>query len=492
MNNLLLVGALCLLAAGGALSGVGATEVDTGTDLSGPNVCERRVLVTRYIFRNESYSCCRRYWDSQCYSSSEEEDDGRRHWGGCWRSERTTCYTWRKFCVRTYENVRFCCRGYVKHEGMCVRDVMCEEGNGGCEQQCSSSEGGRGMCSCWPGYKLAEDGKTCEDENECLSDNGGCSDTCINTLGSFYCECSDPGYRLGEDRRTCEDIDECSYPDKCEHDCHNKPGSFYCTCQPGFDLLEGSICRDADECADPTYNHMCDGLCINDYGGFHCECPEGQRLAADNKTCLAPATVDPSAPTPMMNTERYVMQPMSMERKEASSLVGAIAGGVVGALLLLALLCLLLFCCWRRGCCCFAAAAVVEKKHPPEDNVYANVEPVQTAAFANATYSDPGEVISSRKPAPLPKPAQVSAGSSKLADIEAVYDNPPPYDNPAFPAGKPPAYDNQAYDNSESVYENHVKRSQETAQYDNPGAIEKEQVSKKMSVNDMIKRFDSQ
>ena len=43
------------------------------------------------------------------------------------------------------------------------------------------------------------------DVNECNSNNGGCSQRCINTAGSFYCSCY-TGYRLDSNRRSCSGI----------------------------------------------------------------------------------------------------------------------------------------------------------------------------------------------------------------------------------------------------------------------------------------------
>ena len=61
-------------------------------------------------------------------------------------------------------------------------------------------------CSCRVGYKLAEDGYSCEDVNECelKYKEGGCQQRkrCTNSVGSFQCDCK-PGYRLAEDGRKC-------------------------------------------------------------------------------------------------------------------------------------------------------------------------------------------------------------------------------------------------------------------------------------------------
>ena len=41
------------------------------------------------------------------------------------------------------------------------------------------------------------------DINECETDNGGCDDNCTDTDGSFYCGCDTAGYEVGPDALTC-------------------------------------------------------------------------------------------------------------------------------------------------------------------------------------------------------------------------------------------------------------------------------------------------
>ena len=40
------------------------------------------------------------------------------------------------------------------------------------------------------------------DVDECVTNNGGCDHYCTNTIGSFVCSCY-PGYTLDGDGRTC-------------------------------------------------------------------------------------------------------------------------------------------------------------------------------------------------------------------------------------------------------------------------------------------------
>lgn len=57
-------------------------------------------------------------------------------------------------------------------------------------------------CICQEGYKLAEDGLSCEDEDECATHSHRCQHYCEDRIGSFVCKCAN-GYELQEDGRDC-------------------------------------------------------------------------------------------------------------------------------------------------------------------------------------------------------------------------------------------------------------------------------------------------
>ena len=100
------------------------------------------------------------------------------------------------------------------------------------------------------------------DINECSTNKGGCQHNCHNTAGSYYCTCYS-GWELSSDGKTCTgrdnkiiinrithipvDINECSGSHGCEHNCHNTAGSYYCTCNSGWVLASnGRNCQGMD------------------------------------------------------------------------------------------------------------------------------------------------------------------------------------------------------------------------------------------------------
>ena len=99
-----------------------------------------------------------------------------------------------------------CAAGYACNAGECVaKPRACTVNNGGCEQGCRDWSGGH-ECSCYAGYDLADNGRSCENIDECSSDpceNGG---TCIDVLNSYSCQCP-----AGWTGSTCAtNINECA------------------------------------------------------------------------------------------------------------------------------------------------------------------------------------------------------------------------------------------------------------------------------------------
>ena len=93
----------------------------------------------------------------------------------------------------------------------------------GCSQNCTNTIGSY-FCSCYPGYQLDIGNETCignrlinrvkktpgnvlcliflPDIDECALNISGCNQNCTNTIGSYFCSCY-PGYKLDKDDKTC-------------------------------------------------------------------------------------------------------------------------------------------------------------------------------------------------------------------------------------------------------------------------------------------------
>ncbi|CAL1548117.1 unnamed protein product, partial [Lymnaea stagnalis] len=165
-------------------------------------------------------------------------------------------------------------------------DDPCEIDNGGCHQYCTPHGGHKHSCSCYAGYNLEKDAKTCHDTDECSIDNGGCEHECLNTEGSFFCSCAAGFVPNGPH---CVDIDECEKKEnQCPGPCINSPGSFRCDCNiTGFTTSQTTLdhCEDIDECG--NHNGGCDDVCNNKRGTFECRCEtKGRKLGEDGRSCV--------------------------------------------------------------------------------------------------------------------------------------------------------------------------------------------------------------
>ncbi|KAM9813526.1 fibulin-2 [Neosynchiropus ocellatus] len=173
-------------------------------------------------------------------------------------------------------------------------------GNGGCSQQCRA-ESGRARCSCFPGFSLMRDGRTCEDVDECMTNTHSCrsGESCVNMVGSFVCELQvncPAGYRFRN--RVCEDIDECvqgTHNCGVGFACENTEGSFMCIskqrCISGFTRDHGGNCVDINECSGPPEPCGPGFSCINTVGSFTCRlkgimCSPGYRASTDGNKCV--------------------------------------------------------------------------------------------------------------------------------------------------------------------------------------------------------------
>ncbi|XP_052846692.1 signal peptide, CUB and EGF-like domain-containing protein 1 isoform X2 [Drosophila gunungcola] len=104
-------------------------------------------------------------------------------------------------CQNTYGSYQCSCpQGLMLSNNFTCTDP-CEPNKNGCDHMCLADKGGE--CSCREGYRLKNDGKSCEDVDECLEHNGSCEQMCLNLQGTHACSC-DTGYKLAKDKRTCQ------------------------------------------------------------------------------------------------------------------------------------------------------------------------------------------------------------------------------------------------------------------------------------------------
>ena len=95
----------------------------------------------------------------------------------------------------------------------CARNIS------GCNQNCTNTIGSY-FCSCYLGYEIQNDNRTCigkylilllhvrsftiffVDTDECARNISGCNQNCTNTIGSYFCSCY-PGYEIQNNNKTC-------------------------------------------------------------------------------------------------------------------------------------------------------------------------------------------------------------------------------------------------------------------------------------------------
>ncbi|XP_056129358.1 fibulin-2 [Lampris incognitus] len=173
-------------------------------------------------------------------------------------------------------------------------------GNGPCSQQCAVVEG-QARCSCFPGFRLMADRRTCEDVNECVTNTHSCrpDERCVNTVGSFVCEqhvTCPPGYQLRGG--VCDDIDECVVRSgNCGigFECENTEGSFLCkpkqNCLTGFTQDSHGNCIDINECSSLSEPCRSGFNCVNTVGSYTCQrkmvmCNPGYHPSSDGAKCV--------------------------------------------------------------------------------------------------------------------------------------------------------------------------------------------------------------
>ncbi|KFD53736.1 hypothetical protein M513_05441 [Trichuris suis] len=99
---------------------------------------------------------------------------------------------------------------------------------------------GRNDCGDW-----SDEGHRCH-VDECSFLNNPCDHFCVDEKIGYTCTCR-PGFKLADDQRTCIDIDECNSTFSCSQLCTNRYGSFECACAEGYALLpDGRTCKHND------------------------------------------------------------------------------------------------------------------------------------------------------------------------------------------------------------------------------------------------------
>ncbi|XP_067849825.1 kielin/chordin-like protein isoform X2 [Heptranchias perlo] len=163
-----------------------------------------------------------------------------------------------------------------------------------CDQSCALI-GGMPVCSCYGGYSLGKDGKTCYDVDECSRYGGQslCQQICKNNIGSYRCLCYH-GYQLLANGRTCitsKYLGLTGLAGRCgEYGCDMSCNHGGCeeisrVCPIGFTMTEtsnGVSCKDINECSTAS----CKGQCVNKEGGFVCDCGAGMQLSPDKHSCV--------------------------------------------------------------------------------------------------------------------------------------------------------------------------------------------------------------
>uniref|UniRef100_A0A8C5E213 Latent-transforming growth factor beta-binding protein 2 n=1 Tax=Gouania willdenowi TaxID=441366 RepID=A0A8C5E213_GOUWI len=151
----------------------------------------------------------------------------------------------------------------------CALPTTCPRGT------CTNTQGSFTCIVCQPGFSVSDDGQQCDDINECQTPGVCPTGVCSNTQGSFSCMACDPGFTVAPSGLYCQDVNECDDGSFCVGGkCTNTIGSYGCSCPAGLELVDGTSCRDIDECL--TIEGICgEGECVNTEGSYMCVCSDG-------------------------------------------------------------------------------------------------------------------------------------------------------------------------------------------------------------------------
>lgn len=264
----------------------------------GPNHC-KSLQVPDNLPRNKTYECVcdneKEYWDTskmQCTIFSEClrliscpetgtkcNDTPWRHENPCpdcqegfIREEKSnkcvkedicqkecgnevSCYKLQRTPNLAPEAICYCPNGFtMSSEGgrmsckRMIKDNECPEifrVSAGCHHGCETSQPKNSIaievkCNCLPGYKLGEDGKSCEPDNistdQCCVGVNRTNQICIAGSGHTVCRCA-PGFKGDPEKDSCEEIDPCgnlydieTFCGKGVKECSVSNSQINCTC----------------------------------------------------------------------------------------------------------------------------------------------------------------------------------------------------------------------------------------------------------------------
>ncbi|OQR68479.1 low-density lipoprotein receptor-related protein 2-like, partial [Tropilaelaps mercedesae] len=160
------------------------------------------------------------------------------------------------------ENNHFC----LPYASYCDGNSDCEDNSD--ERNCANQESVteaddcRNHFSCGDGTCITNLKSICDGRPDCTSgrdedptlctqdvDCKMCSQECFTHQRGNACRCR-KGWKLGDDGRSCNNINECAESNVCSQICVDIPGLYRCSCAEGYTLVNGSICQSS---AAPLY-----------------------------------------------------------------------------------------------------------------------------------------------------------------------------------------------------------------------------------------------